>query len=416
VHAVPLNSKAHLTAARRPGILGGLARRLVQKRMAGIEHGTLVIREGGQETVFGGRNPEAALAATVTVNDPRFYADMAFGGSVGAGESWIQGHWDCDDLVSLVRIMVRNRDLLDGMEGGLARLSRPLRQAFHRANRNTRRGAGRNIAAHYDLGNEFFRIWLDDSMMYSCAIFDRDDASLAEAQTTRLDRVCHLLDLGPADHLVEIGTGWGGLAIHAAGRFGCRVTTTTISRQQHELARQRIDAAGLGDRITLLLEDYRDLDGQYDKLVSLEMIEAVGHDQHETYLAKCADLLRPGGRLLIQAITIEDDRYDRYRKDVDFIQRHVFPGSCLLSVGRLRELIGRAGQLDVSTVEDIGRHYATTLNHWRRNFLGRLDDVRALGYPTELIRLWEFYLCYCEGGFLERSIGDVLLVAERRPE
>jgi len=414
VHAVPLNSKAHLAAARRRGILGGLARRLVVKRLAGIEHGRLVIREGDRETAFGGRIPDGELAATVTVNDPQFFSDIAFGGSIGAGESWVQGHWDCDDLVSLVRIMIRNRALLDGMERGYARLSRPLRKVFHWANRNTRRGAGRNIAAHYDLGNEFFRIWLDESLMYSCAIFERESATLAEAQTTRLDRVCRLLELGPRDHLVEIGTGWGGLAIHAAARYGCRVTTTTISRQQYELARQRIDAAGLGDRITLLLEDYRDLGGQYDKLISLEMIEAVGHDRHETYLAKCAELLRPGGRLLIQAITIEDGRYDRYRREVDFIQRHVFPGSCLLSVGRMRDIIARAGQLEIRSIEDIGRHYATTLHHWRRNFLRRLDEVEALGYPPEFIRLWEFYLCYCEGGFLERAISDVLLVAERR--
>jgi cyclopropane-fatty-acyl-phospholipid synthase len=326
----------------------------------------------------------------------------------------MQGTWDCDELVNLIRIMARNRDLLDGMERGLARLSRPLQKIFHWVNRNTRRGAERNIAAHYDLGNEFFQLWLDESLMYSCAIFEHDNATLSEAQETRLERVCQRLDLQPSDHLVGIGSGWGGLAIHAASRYGCRVTTTTISRQQCTLARQRIAAAGLADRVTVLLEDYRDLTGTYDKLVSLEMIEAIGHEHHEQYFAQCAKLLRPGGRMLIQAITIEDARFEQYRKDVDFIQRYIFPGSCLPSVQVMREIIESADQLEVSSIEDIGLHYATTLNHWRQNFFRRLAEVRALGYPEEFIRMWEFYLCYCEGGFLERTIGDVLLVAERK--
>jgi cyclopropane-fatty-acyl-phospholipid synthase len=327
----------------------------------------------------------------------------------------MQGAWDCDDLVSLMRIMARNRDLVDGMERGLARLSRPLQKFFHWVNRNTRRGAERNIAAHYDLGNDFFQLWLDKSMMYSCAIFDHAGATLAEAQETRLERVCQLLELHPEDHLVEIGSGWGSLAIHAASRYGCRVTTTTISRQQYELARQRIVAAGLENRVTVLLEDYRDLTGTYDKLVSLEMVEAIGHEQHEEYFAQCARLLRSGGRMLIQAITIEDERFEQYRKDVDFIQRYIFPGSCLPSVKVMREIIESQGQMEISSIEDIGLHYATTLNRWRQNFFGRLAEVRALGYPEEFIRMWEFYLCYCEGGFLERTISDVLLVAERNP-
>ena len=413
MQAVSLNSREHLATTRRPGLLDGLARRLVLNQLNDIQHGTLVIRDQKQQHVFGQQTEGQALSATVTVNDPRFYGDIAFGGSIGAGESWMQGYWDCDDLVSLVRIMVRNRDLLDGMERGLARLTQPLQKFFHWANRNTRRGAERNIAAHYDLGNDFFKLWLDESMMYSCAIFDDDRATLAEAQEARLERVCQRLDLQSEDHLVEIGTGWGSLAIHAASRYGCRVTTTTISTRQYELARQRIDAAGLQGRITLLLDDYRDLAGQYDKLVSLEMIEAIGYEQYDTYFAKCAELLRPGGRMLIQAITIEDERFEQYRKNVDFIQRYIFPGSCLPSVKVMREIIAQVSDMRVTSLDDIGLHYATTLHHWRHNFFQKLAEVRALGYPEEFIRMWEFYLCYCEGGFLERSISDVLLVAER---
>jgi cyclopropane-fatty-acyl-phospholipid synthase len=421
MHAVSLNSKAHLATTPRPGLFDGLGRRLVLNKLQGIKHGTLVIAEQNQQYIFGDQDTTGSqdvrepLSATITVNDPRFYGDIAFGGSIGAGESWMQGAWDCDDLVSLIRIMARNRDLLDGMERGLARLSQPLQKLFHWANRNTRRGAERNIAAHYDLGNDFFQLWLDESMMYSCAIFDHDEATLAEAQQTRLERVCERLDLRPEDHLVEIGTGWGSLAIHAASRYGCRVTTTTISRQQYELARQRIEAAGLQGKVTILLKDYRDLEGQYDKLVSLEMIEAIGHDQYEVYFAQCARLLRPGGRMLIQAITIEDDRFEQYRKNVDFIQRYIFPGSCLPSVKVMREVIAKVSDMEIKSIDDVGLHYATTLNHWRQNFFRKLAEVRALGYPEQFIRMWEFYLCYCEGGFLERTISDVLLVAERQP-
>jgi cyclopropane-fatty-acyl-phospholipid synthase len=411
--AVSLRSSEHLGGTPRLGLLDGLAKPVVLDQLKDMENGRLVIADGQEQYFFGNMSPGEGLTAAITVNDARFYGDIAFGGSIGAGESWMQGYWDCDDLVSLVRIMVRNRDLLDGMEGGLAWLTRPLQKLFHWANRNTRRGAQRNIAAHYDLGNEFFRLWLDESMMYSCAIFEHNNATLAEAQRTRLGRVCERLDLRPEDDLVEIGTGWGSLAIYAASRYGCRVTTTTISKQQYELARRRVRAAGVEDRVTVLLEDYRDLAGQYDKLVSLEMIEAIGFDQYDTYFAKCAELLRPGGRMLIQAITIEDDRFEQYCRNVDFIQRYIFPGCCLPSEKVMRETIARVSDMNVVFLDDIGLHYATTLRHWRWNFFQNIDAVRALGYPEEFIRMWEFYLCYCEGGFLERSIGDVLLVAER---
>jgi len=346
----------------------------------------------------------------VHVHDPRFYSEIAFGGSIGAGEAYMQGYWSVDDLTALVRILLQNRAVLDGMEGGAARVTAPLQQALHWAARNTRTGSRRNIAAHYDLGNEFFRLFLDPTLMYSSAVFERAGMTLEEASLAKLDRICRKLDLQPQDHVLEIGTGWGGFALHAARHYGCRVTTTTISRQQHELAQERIAAAGLGDRITLLFEDYRDLAGQYDKLVSIEMIEAVGHRYYDAYFRQCSALLKPAGMMLLQAITIADQHYDAARKSVDFIQRHIFHGSCIPSVTVMNDAVARVTDMRLYHLEDIGPHYATTLRHWRENLLANLDQVRALGYPEEFIRKWEFYFCYCEGGFAERAIGDVQML------
>jgi cyclopropane-fatty-acyl-phospholipid synthase len=344
------------------------------------------------------------------VADPRFYSEVAFGGSIGGGEAFMHGYWQCDDLVALVRLLLRNRAVLDGMEGGAARFTAPLRKLFHWVNRNTHDGARRNIAAHYDLGNEFFALWLDETMMYSSAIFEQPELSLHEAQLARLDRICRKLQLGPADHVIEIGTGWGGFALHAAQHYGCRVTTTTISSEQHQLARERVAAAGLQGRIALLQDDFRDLRGQYDKLVSIEMIEAIGHDLFAPYFRKCSELLKPDGAMLIQAIAIADQRYDEYRKSIDFIQRYIFPGGGLPSSAVMTDAVAHHTDMRLLGLEDIGLHYATTLRHWRRNFLGRLEEVRRQGYPEAFIRMWEYYLCYCEGAFLERAISDLQIV------
>ncbi len=411
--SVSLASQEHLSVTPKPGMLESLACRLVLRQLAQLEHGRLTLVDRGEELHFGQADEHAELKVQLTVKDPSFYADIAFGGSIGAGEAYMAGAWTCDDLVSLVRMLVRNRSVLDGMEGGSARLTRPLQKLFHWINRNTREGARRNISAHYDLGNAFFALWLDESMMYSSAMFPEPQTSLAQGQLHRLEAVCKKLDLKPDDHVLEIGTGWGGFAIHAAARYGCRITTTTISREQHDLARQRIRAAGLEDRITLLLEDYRDLEGQFDKLVSLEMIEAIGADQFDTYFARCGELLKPGGRMLIQAITIADELFDDYRRNVDFIQRYIFPGSCLPALSAMLDSIKRRSRLLVTGIEDIGIDYARTLNMWRSNFFAAIEEVRDQGFSEEFIRMWDFYLCYCEGGFLERSISDVHLVAEK---
>ncbi len=387
-----------------------LARGLLFKRLGGLRDGALTVVEGCERHRFGDVASDDSLQATIRVEDPRFYSRIALGGSLGAAEAYMDGLWLCDDLTALVRVMVRNRDALEGMERGLARLAAPLRRLVHFFDRNTMAGSRRNIAAHYDLGNEFFALFLDETMMYSCAVFERPDMSLAEASRAKLERICRKLELSPSDHVLEIGTGWGGFAIHAAARFGCRVTTATISQQQFELAQRRIAEAGLQDLITVVLRDYRALEGRFDKLVSIEMIEAVGHHYFDAFFRRCGELLKPDGMMLLQAITIADRHYRAARDSVDFIKRYIFPGSCIPSVTAMCESIARASDLRLFHLEDITAHYAITLRNWRSRFVEHIDRVRNLGYSKEFIRMWEFYLCYCEGGFLERYIGDVQML------
>jgi cyclopropane-fatty-acyl-phospholipid synthase len=390
--------------------LDALAERAVRARLAGLAHGQLTLAEGANARHYGSLTARCPLSATVHVNDPRFYSEIAFGGSIGAGEAYMLGYWSTDNLTAAMRILLQNRDVLDGMETGLASFTMPLQKAMHWASRNTRSGSRRNISAHYDLGNPFFELFLDPTMMYSSAVYERPEMTLEQASVAKLDRICRKLDLQPGDHVLEIGTGWGGFALHAAQHYGCRVTTTTISRQQHEMARERINAAGLADRVTLLLEDYRDLIGTFDKLVSIEMIEAVGHRYYETFFRKCSGLLKPEGTMLLQAITIADQRYASALKAVDFIQRHIFPGSCIPSITAMSIAMTRATDMRLYHLEDIGPHYATTLKAWRENFFANIDRIRALGYSEESIRMWEFYFCYCEAGFAERAIGDVQML------
>ncbi|RZA20087.1 MAG: class I SAM-dependent methyltransferase [Lysobacteraceae bacterium] len=341
----------------------------------------------------------------IEVRSPAFYRSLAANGSVGAAESFMDGDWDCNDLVGLVQLLVRNRDLLDAMERGPARLGGWAMRGLNALRRNTRAGARRNIAAHYDLGNEFFGLFLSDDLMYSSALYAGDDESLEVASTRKLDRICEKLRLGPDDHVIEIGTGWGGFAVHAAARYGCRVTTTTISQEQHALACQRVAEAGLAERVTVLLSDYRDLSGEYDKLVSIEMIEAIGPQYLQAYFATVGRLLKPDGLALVQAITIEDHRYQQALRTVDFIKRHVFPGSFIPSIAAMLAAKTRSSDLALVHLEDFGLSYARTLQAWRERFLGRRDDARAQGYDERFLRMWEFYLAYCEGGFRERSIG-----------
>ncbi len=384
--------------------------RLVLGRFARVQQGTLALHEGGRRHEFGGGE---GPRATLHVRDARFWGAVASGGTVGAGEAYAKGWWTSDDLTELVRLFVRNREALAGVEGGLARLTRPLRWLQHARNRNTRRGSRRNIAAHYDLSNAFFGLFLDDTMTYSSGIFERPEATLREASIAKIDAICRKLDLRPDDQLLEIGTGWGALAIHAAREYGCRVTTTTISARQHALAAERIRDAGLDGRVTLLLEDYRRLVGSYDKLVSVEMIESIGHQYFDEFFGRCAALLKPGGRMCLQSITIADQHYESALREVDYIQRHIFPGSCIPSVAALCASTARSSDLRLVHLEDIGLHYVRTLEEWRGNLRARWKDALALGLSEDFLRTWEFYFCYCAGGFAERHISNVHLVYER---
>ncbi|MDZ7804520.1 cyclopropane-fatty-acyl-phospholipid synthase family protein [Thiohalophilus sp.] len=406
---IPLNVAS--ARPRRSRWLDRLARRGVMARLTQLQDGSLTLYEGDRQYHFG--DPQATLKVSVNVKHPEFYSDLAFGGSIGAGEAYMRGSWQCSDLTRLVRLLLRNRTVLDGMDDSLSRLRAPLYRAFHWLNRNTRQGSRQNIQAHYDLGNDFFRLFLDESMMYSCAIYDHDDTSLAQASHAKLERICQKLQLRPDDHVLEIGTGWGGFAIHAARHYGCRVTTTTLSREQYEYARARIEKLGLENRIELLLQDYRDLQGQYDKLVSIEMIEAIGHQYQDTYFAKCSERLKPDGIMLLQAITLADQRYQAALRSVDFIQRYIFPGSFIPAISSMASSIARSSDMKITHLEDIGPHYARTLADWRTRFFDNLEQVKQLGYPESFIRMWEFYLCYCEGGFEERAIGDVQMLLSK---
>ncbi|MDM3869965.1 cyclopropane-fatty-acyl-phospholipid synthase family protein [Porticoccus sp. W117] len=385
-----------------------LFEKLFVNRLGSLKNGAIHLAAPGGHYLLG--DGQADLQVQMHVNDSAFFQSVATGGSVGAAESYMAGEWHCSDLTALVCILVRNQDLLDGMEGGVATVAGWLLKAVHQLHKNNRSGSRRNIAAHYDIGNDLFELFLDKEwMMYSSALYHTGDESLAQAQELKLARLCDKLDLKPSDHLLEIGTGWGGAAIFAAQNYGCRVTTTTISEEQYKLAVERIAGAGLSDKITVLLEDYRDLDGQYDKLLSIEMVEAVGHQFLDGYFKQCQHLLKPDGLAAIQAITIEDHRYKQALNSVDFIKRYIFPGSFIPCVSVLTSSAAKAG-LRLTNLEDIGPSYALTLQEWRERFMDQLDQVRELGYSEAFIRMWEFYLCYCEGGFRERSINDVHLL------
>jgi cyclopropane-fatty-acyl-phospholipid synthase len=387
------------------------ARRLLLRRLERLERGRLRLVEADGVRSFGTAGDGPAVELRVT--DPRFYAKVAFGGSIGAAESYMAGQWRTDDLTGLLRLILRNRSVLEGLESGWARLVAPFRRLFHLLRDNTRRGSRRNIEAHYDLGNEFFALFLDRRRMYSCAVFDPPGATLDQAQEAKLERICRKLDLQPGDRVLEIGTGWGGFALHAAGRHGCRVTTATISPAQHRHATEAVREAGLDHRVEVLLRDYRELEGRYDKLVSIEMIEAVGHRHLGRFFELCCRRLAPHGLMLLQSITLADPLYRRYRQSVDFIQRYIFPGGALPSVGALTAAVAERTDLVAVHLEDLGSHYARTLRHWRERFHAHRDRVAAMGFSERFCRMWEYYFCYCEAGFLERTVSDVQLLLAR---
>ena len=384
-----------------------LAREAVFRMLSKLQVGSLTVHEGPQRHHFGSADKAHEPQAEVHIHNPAVYAQMLTGGSIASGEAYIKGYWSSPALVDVTRLFSANLVVLESFEANQSWLMRLSLKLAHRLNRNTRSRSRDNIAAHYDLGNDFFRLFLDPTMMYSSAIFDSEGTTLDAAAEAKLDELCRQLELQPDDHLLEIGTGWGGMAIHAARHYGCRVTTTTISREQFEYACARVKEEGLEDRVTLLCEDYRNLSGQYDKLVSIEMIEAVGHEFYRDYFQKCTSLLKPEGKMVLQAITVADQRYTAARDSVDFIKRYIFPGGCLPSIAVMADNIAQHTDMQMVHLRDITTDYATTLAHWRQRFLANLEAVRSMGFNDEFTRMWEFYLCYCEGGFRERIIGTV---------
>lgn len=383
---------------------------LLLKVFEKVEYGTLTLTDSEGEYRFEGKTDPKSVTASLEIKEASTYVDMALGGSIGAGEAYMSGDWTSPDTTKVIRFMSLNLPVVERIDSGWALLSKPAQLAYHLRNRNTEKGSRRNIAAHYDLGNEMFKLFLDPTMMYSSAIFPSAGATLQEASEYKLERICQKLDLKPTDHLVEIGTGWGGMAVYAARHYGCNVTTTTISQQQYDYAKQRIQEAGLEHKITLLKEDYRNLTGKYDKLVSIEMIEAVGHQYYPDYFRTLGKLLKQNGLALIQAITIDDKRYEKAKNDIDWIQRYIFPGACLPSIRALLQFSGSHSDLELKHLEDITPHYAKTLKMWRENFFENVHKIRNLGYNEEFIRMWDYYFCYCEGGFAEHVIGDVQML------
>ena len=411
-------SHAGARQGSRPGTSAraSLLERAVRARLHTLEHGALTLRTAEGSETFGQPRDAARrehVDAVADIHDERFWSALALRGSVGSGEAFARGWWTSPEPVDVVRVFVANLAALDRLERGLARLSVPLLKLFHAVRDNTRGRAEKNISAHYDLSNEFFALFLDESMTYSSAFFEGPDTTLADAQTAKIDRLCQRLALGPHDHLLEIGTGWGGFAIRAASAFDCKVTTTTISKQQFAFARERVAAAGLESKVDIRLEDYRDLKGTYSKIVSVEMIEAVGARHYGCYFESAMHLLEPGGAFGLQAITIHDRHFERARRAVDFIQRHIFPGSCIPSISALCDAARDASDFKLVHLDAFGSHYARTLRAWRDTLRSRRDEALALGFDDEFLRLFDYYFAYCEGGFAERHISVAQMVFAR---
>jgi cyclopropane-fatty-acyl-phospholipid synthase len=379
-----------------------------------LKFGRLKIENFGKLYEFGDLQDGSFIAADVAIHDPRFYVDVLFKGSLGAAESYMKGYWSTKNLTDVVRLFVANADLLNRqMDSGWSRATAPLMQIYHWLRKNTTSGSKKNIAAHYDLSNDFFGLFLDRTMGYSCGIFEKENCSLHDAQVTKFDCICKKLNLTSQDHVVEIGGGWGGFAIHAAQNYGCRVTTTTISENQFQYMQSLVAEHGMNDQVTVLLQDYRKLSGSFDKLVSIEMIEAVGHHFLDTFFYCCSNLLKPNGLMALQAITIPDHEFTRHKNSVDFIKRYIFPGSCIPSVAAIKKSIARKTDLRLIHFEDITPHYATTLRIWRQRFFANLDRVKEMGFSESFIRMWEFYLASCEGSFQEGYNGDVQMIFAR---
>jgi len=388
-----------------------MTRKVLLDYLAKMTQASLTINDELGQVILG--NKEASLAAVVEIHNMEAYRKILFGGGIGASEAYVAGWWTSPNLTKVIQVLGREQGVLDRVESRFSKVIQFFDLLNHKRNKNTEQGSKKNILAHYDLGNEMYKTFLDKEMLYSSAIYPNANANLEEAQLFKLKTICERLELKQGETLLEIGTGWGALAIYAAQHYGVKVTTTTISDAQYEYAEQKVKSLGLEDSITLLKQDYRTLEGQYDKLVSIEMIEAVGHEYLSTFFDVCSRHLKPEGKMLIQAITISDQRYDNYRKSVDFIQRYIFPGGCLPSVSVMANKVAENTDMVITSLNDIGLDYAKTLNHWYQRFDKSSAELKKMGYGDDFIRLWKFYLCYCEGGFLERKISTVHLVAAK---
>ena len=393
---------------KRSSLLISIFKSGLLKKFQGLRTGNILVYDGNDEFSFGDDGSDEKVA--VNIHSQEFYVMVGSGGALGLAEAYMAGFWSSDNVVKLFQIILRNRDILLSLEKGFAKLIKPINKMIHRSRQNTLQGSKKNIVAHYDLSNDFYRLWLDPTMTYSCAFFKDESVTLEEASQEKLDRICRKLNLSEQDSVLEIGTGWGSFSIHAAKNYGCNVTTTTISDAQYEYARSRIKEEGLESKITLINKDYRELDGEYDKIVSIEMIEAVGYEYISGFFSKLSSLLNSNGFIALQGITYNDQNFDVYKDSVDFIKKYIFPGSCLISISQITEVIKKDTDLAMIDMEDITKHYAITLNRWRKNFINVLPKVKEMGYSQAFINMWEFYFLYCEAGFLERNIGDVQLV------
>ena len=380
----------------------------LQKKFKNLKTGHISVNDGDETFSFG--DSSSGESVSVDIHSQEFYVMTGSGGALGIAEAYVAGYWSSDDVVKLFQIILRNRDILLSLEKGFAKLVKPINKMIHRGRQNTLKGSKENILAHYDLSNDFYKLWLDPSMTYSCAFFNNDSVTLEEASIEKLDRICRKLDLSEDDSVLEIGTGWGSFSIHAAKNYGCKVTTTTISDAQFNYARSRIKDEGLESKITLINKDYRDLDGKYDKIVSIEMIEAVGYEYIPDYFSKLSSLLNNNGLVALQGITYNDQNFEVYKDSVDFIKKYIFPGSCLISIAQIIDVIKKDTDLAMVDMEDITKHYAVTLNRWRKNFMDVIPKVKEMGYSQAFINMWEFYFLYCEAGFSERNIGDVQMI------
>ena len=397
-----------VASSKNSTFLSSIFKKGVMNKFKHLQHGSIKILEGDEVLSFG--DPGSNDKVTVTIHSNEFYVFLGSGGVTGVAEAYMAGYWKADNLVLLLQIVLKNKKILLSLDSGFAKLINPINKLIHWSKQNTLKGSKQNILAHYDLSNDFYKLWLDPTMTYSCGYFNNDSVSLEQASIEKIDRICRKLKLNENDHILEIGTGWGSFSLYAAKQYGCTIDTVTISDAQYEYASRKIESFGLGSKINIFNKDYRKIEGQYDKIVSIEMIEAVGHQFIPQYFSKISSLLKEDGLLAIQGITYNDQNFEQYKNSVDFIKKYIFPGSCLISVAQISDVIKEYTDLAIVDMEDITKHYAETLNRWKVNFMKVTPEVKRMGFSEAFIKMWEFYFVFCEAGFLERNIGDIQLV------